>query len=46
MELIDLLYMILTIAIIIVVTYLITKIVRLIIRGLFKTQVPILATYT
>jgi small-conductance mechanosensitive channel len=46
MELIDLLYMILTVAIIVVATYLITKIVRLIIRGLFKTQVPLLVTYT
>jgi len=45
MELIDLLYMILTVAIIIVVTYLITKLMRLIIRGLFKTQVPLLVTY-
>lgn len=46
MELTDLLYMVLTVAIILVVTYLITKIVRLAIRGLFKTQVPLLVTYT
>lgn len=45
MELVDLLYMILTVAIIIVVTYLITKLMRLIIRGLFKTQIPILVNY-
>ncbi len=45
MELTDLLYMVLTVVIIIVVTYLITKVMRLIIRGVFKTQVPLLVTY-
>ncbi len=45
MELIDLFYMIVTVAVIIVVTYLFTRLVRLIIRGLFKTQIPLLANY-
>jgi small conductance mechanosensitive channel len=45
MDLTEILYIMLTVAIIIVVTYLITKLVRLIIRGLFKTQVPLLAIY-
>lgn len=46
LELIDMLYMVLLVSIIIVVTYLITKLVRFIIRGLFRTEVPLLVIYT
>jgi small-conductance mechanosensitive channel len=45
MELVDVFYTILLVAVIIIVTFLITKLVRFVIRGMTRTEAPLLATY-
>lgn len=46
MELVDVFYTVLVVAVIIIVTYLITKLVRFVIRGMFRAEVPLVAIYT
>jgi small-conductance mechanosensitive channel len=46
MDLIEIAYTLLLVAVILAVTYLVTKLVRLVVRGMFRTEIPLVAINT